>query len=116
MPCIYKCWPYDLVYDPNTKSCVKEDQAPPGTCFTTSTKPPVSTTPMTDPTDPITTPTIPTDPTTIPTEPTTTTTTTPKTTSEPGPEADCEYDGQKLPFPGDCHKYYRCSMIADNSY
>jgi len=20
----------------------------------------------------------------------------------------CEYEGQKLPYPGDCHKYYRC--------
>merc|ERR1711963_3550 len=97
-PCIYKCKPYDLVYDPNTKSCVNYDQAPPGTCFTTSTRP----------TEPTATP----KPTPSPTpEPTPEPTTTP-----PGPEVDCEYEGQKLPYPGDCHKCYRCFTNPDDSF
>ena len=98
VPCVYKCKPFDLVFDPNTKSCVKEDQAPPGTCYTTSTRPPTGTTPTKPPTTPK-----PTTPTTKPTVPTTMSTTTPW-----WPGVDCEYEGQKLPYPGDCHKYYRC--------
>merc|ERR1711944_80327 len=39
-PCIYKCLPHDFVFDPNTKSCVREDEAPPGICYNTPTKPP----------------------------------------------------------------------------
>ena len=74
VPCIYKCWPYDLVFDPNTKSCVKEPQAPPGTCYATNVT--HSTTPKpTQPTQPTTLPTVPTTkptvPTTKPTVPTT---------------------------------------------
>ena len=49
------------MFDPNTKSCVREDVAPPGTCFDTSTPKPTSTT----------------TPTTMPTR---TTSTSPKTT------------------------------------
>merc|ERR1711956_91825 len=98
IPCIYKCKPVDLVFDPNTKSCTKEDQAPPGTCYTTP---------------PITTPIVPTDPPTEPITPTTTPTTTPATTTTEWPWNNvCDYEGQKLPYPGDCHKYYRC-MASD---
>merc|ERR1712227_801964 len=127
-PCIYKCKPYDLVYDPNTKSCVNYDQAPPGTCFTTSTRPTEGTTaeptpeptpePTTEPTpEPTPEPTTTTEePTTTTEEPTTITTTMEPTTTTPGPAADCEYEGQKLPYPGDCHKYYRCFTNPDNSF
>merc|ERR1712141_603894 len=105
---------HDLVFDPNTKSCVKEDAAPPGTCFDTSTLPPTATTPTTT-TTPTTMPTTTTTPTTMPTTttPTTTTTTTPATT---GPSSLCEYEGQKLPFPGDCHKYYRCAKQPNGEF
>ena len=54
--------------------------------------------------------------------PTTTATTTHTTsyktisTTTWGPNLDCDYDGQKLPFPGDCHKYYRCAQQPDNSF
>jgi hypothetical protein len=101
VPCVYKCKPFDLVFDPNTKSCVKEDQAPPGTCYTTSTRPPTGTTPTKPPTTPK--PTTASTTTPKPTVPTTVPTTTPW-----WPGVDCEYEGQKLPYPGDCHKYYRC--------
>merc|ERR1719266_2922024 len=81
VPCVYKCKPFDLVFDPNTKSCVKEDQAPPGTCYTTSTRPP-DTTPTPEPTTPAPTTTTTPEPTPAPTTTTTpaptTTTTTPK--------------------------------------
>ena len=28
-----------------------------------------------------------------------------------GPESQCEYDGQVFPYPGDCHKYFRCREL-----
>merc|ERR1712018_875351 len=66
-PCIYKCVPHDLVFDPNTKSCVKEDSAPPGICYNTPPRTtPIVPTPTTKPTEP---PTTSTDP---PTDPPTT--------------------------------------------
>merc|ERR1711963_816387 len=104
-PCIYKCVPHDLVFDPNTKSCVKEDSAPPGICYNTPprTTPLVPTT-TTQPTEP---PTTSTDP---PTDPPTT------STSTTGPSDQCTYDGQKLSYPGDCHKYYRCEQQNDGSF
>merc|ERR1712050_41583 len=49
-------------------------------------------------------------PTTIPT---TTPITVPTTT---GPQGACEYEGQKLPFPGDCHKYYRCFTQSNGQF
>ena len=67
------------MFDPNTKSCVRKDVAPPGTCFDTSTPRPTSTT-TAIPTTPKTIPTIThTTPKTIPTitHTTTSTTTTP---------------------------------------
>jgi len=125
IPCIYKCKPVDLVFDPNTKSCTKEDQAPPGTCYTTPTTEDPNTTPTPKPTttQPETLPTttaIPTttQPPTTTTIPTTTTTPIPTTTTTPTPTTAwpwnnvCDYEGQKLPYPGDCHKYYRC-MASD---
>lgn len=108
-PCPYKCKPYDLVFDPNTQVCAKEDQAPPGTCFDTPSSP-SPTSPSPSPTEPITTPnTTPTTPTPTTTTPTTTTSTS-TTTSSYSPASECEYQGQKLPYPGDCHKYYLCTF------
>ena len=67
------------MFDPNTKSCVREDVAPPGTCFDTSTpKPTGTTTPTTITTQTITSPL--TTPTTITTSTTTITHTTTSTT------------------------------------
>ena len=59
------------MFDPNTKSCVREDVAPPGTCFDTSTPRPTGTTTTTIPTR-----TTSTSPQTTPTTITTTTSTT----------------------------------------
>ena len=39
--CIYKCEPYDLIFDDNTNVCVNEDQAPPGICIDTPVSPPI---------------------------------------------------------------------------
>ena len=57
-----------------------------------------------------TTTTTPTTTTTTTTKPTTTatSTTTPLSTTSWEPSVDCDYDGQKLPYPGNCHKYYVC--------
>ena len=66
IPCIYKCKPFDLVYNPDNKSCSKEDQAPPGICYTTPTTP--NPEPTTTQTEPLTEPT-----TSKPTMPATTT-------------------------------------------
>ena len=42
------------------------------------------------------------------------TTTKVKTTTS-GLSNDCEFDGQTLPYPGDCHKYYVCINDDDSS-
>merc|ERR1712212_861567 len=108
-PCPHWCFPRSLVFDPNTQACVRFDLAPPGTCYDTPSTP--------DPTEPTTeyvpttkeettTPEPTTQPPTTP-EPTTTTTTAAPTTT-PDMSADCDFDGQKLPYPGNCHKYYVC--------
>merc|ERR1711974_149223 len=49
-----------------------------------------------------------------PTTPTTTPTTTPKSTT-PNPAKPCTYVGEKLPYPGDCHKYYLCLKDTPSS-
>merc|ERR1712156_825508 len=46
---------------------------------------------------------------------TTVKTTTPIKTTTPGLSNDCEFDGQTLPYPGDCHKYYICYNEDDSS-
>ena len=108
-PCPHKCNPYDLVFDPNNGVCNNYDTAPPGTCADTPTAP---TTIATTTKAPATTTEAPTTTTKAPTTttkaPTTSTTTTVMPTTTPGPEHDCVYEGQKLPYPGDCHKYYLC--------
>ena len=65
------------MFDPNTKSCVREDVAPPGTCFDTSTPRPTgtTTTPTTITTQTTTSP-LTTSPKTTPTTITTSTSTT----------------------------------------
>ena len=68
------------MFDPNTKSCVREDVAPPGTCFDTSTPKPTGTTPTTITTQTITSP-LTTSPKTTPTTITTSTTTISHTTT-----------------------------------
>merc|ERR1711963_384615 len=118
-PCPHWWNPRALVFDPNTQSCVAFDQAPPGVCYDTpSTTPePASTTEYVS----TTTPFVPTteeetttpEPTTTQ-EPTTTTTTAAPTTT-PDASADCEFDGQKLPYPGNCHKYYVCFEDGNGS-
>jgi hypothetical protein len=118
LPCIYWCNPCDLVFDPNTKVCVFEPEAPPGTCFSTPTKPPTTPEPTTpEPTTPE--PTTP-EPTTTSTSTTTTTpittptsTTTPTTTPTTPPPYPCTYDGENIPYPGNCHWYYRCRLEGD---
>merc|ERR1711963_1120673 len=92
-PCPHWCNPRALVFDPNTQSCVAFDQAPPGVCYDTP-----STTP---------------EPTATTEYVTTTTTAAPTTT--PDASADCEFDGQKLPYPGNCHKYYVCFEDGNGS-
>ena len=111
--CIYKCEPYDLVFDPGTQVCVFEIDAPPGTCF--DTPPPNSTTtpPMTTTT---TTTTTPRSTTTTPTTTPRSTTTTPTTTTGDCPACQCTYVGEMLPYPGDCHKYYRCLKDAGGEF
>merc|ERR1711936_1433775 len=117
LPCPHKREPYDLVFDPFNGVCNNKDTAPPGTCYDTPTgptNPPTkSTTPMPKPTP--TTPKRTTSKRTTPKRTTTTPkpTTTPKLTT-PSPAADCTYVGEKLPYPGDCHKYYLC-LKADGS-
>jgi len=129
-PCPHWCFPRSLVFDPNTQACVRFDLAPPGTCYDTPSTP--------DPTEPTTeyvpttTPFVPTteeetttpEPTTQPPttpEPTTTTTTAAPTTTTAAPtttpdmSADCDFDGQKLPYPGNCHKYYVCFEDGNGS-
>merc|ERR1712223_1250334 len=110
-PCPHWCEPRSLVFDSNTQVCVKYDQAPPGICFDTPS--------TIDPTEPTTEPA----PTTTP-EPTTTAepTTTPEPTSPtepptttPNAAEDCDFDGQKLPFPGNCHDYYVCFEDGNGS-
>merc|ERR1712018_361801 len=107
--------------------CNNKDTAPPGTCSDTPTgpteKPTTSTTPT--PQKPTTTTEKPTTttpkPTTTTPKPTTTTpkptTTTQKpTTTTPSPARDCTYVGEKLPYPGDCHKYYLCLKDDGSSH
>merc|ERR1712038_1331330 len=116
-PCPHWCEPRSLVFDPNTQSCVKFDQAPPGVCYDTPSTPDptsptteyVSTTP--EPTTEMKTTTP--EPTTTP-KPTTTTTTAALTTTQ-DPAIDCEFDGQKLPYPGNCHDYYVCFADGNGS-
>jgi len=130
-PCPHWCEPKELVFDPNTQVCVKFDIAPPGICYDTpSTSPepvspttaePTSAAPTTDaptteaPTTAEPTTAEPTTPKPTTAEPTTAEPTTPKptttekaTTPGPDPAEDCDFDGQKLPFPGNCHDYYVC--------
>jgi len=135
-PCPHWCEPRSLVFDPNTQSCVKFDQAPPGVCYDTPSTPdptvpttefvptttpeptPEPTTEKKTTTPKITTP----EPTTTP-KPTTTPepTTTPKPTTTAAPtttpdaSADCDFDGQKLPYPGNCHDYYVCFEDGNGS-
>ena len=84
----------------------------PKTTTTPMTTTPKTTTPKTKTTPMTTTPkttTTKTTPMTTTTTPTTTPmTTTPVTTTTTGISADCDYHGQTLPYPGDCHKYYIC--------
>ncbi len=86
-PCIIKCDPYDLIYDPNTYNCVYPDEAPPGMCndsmgFTSDS-------------------------------PVTPTSTMPFITMDP--EA-CGYIGQTFPYPSDCHLYYICLPDETGDY
>merc|ERR1711962_1574105 len=104
LPCPHKCEPYDLVFNPMNGVCNNKDTAPPGTCFDTPTSPmPSPSTPTTKPTTPTTKPTTPT------TKPTT------KPTTTPNPAKPCTYVGEKLPYPGDCHKYYLCLKDTPSS-
>ena len=98
LPCIYWCEPCSLVFDPNSKNCVYELEAPSGTCFDTP-YPEISTTA-----------------TTIKTTTTTATTTTNPTTNTPTTPllpVTCSFHGQRLPFPGNCHLYYECFFCGD---
>jgi len=142
-PCPHWCEPRGLVFDSNTQVCVKFDIAPPGICYdtpSTSPEPVSSTTP--EPTTPEPTTAEPTTPepttaeptTAAPTtaepttaEPTTAAPTTAKpttaepttqevTTPGPNPAEDCDFDGQKLPFPGNCHDYYVCFADANGGF
>merc|ERR1711997_1296909 len=98
LPCPHKCEPYDLVFNPMNGVCNNKDTAPPGTCFDTPTSPmPTSSSPTTKPTTPTPTPTP-----------------TPKSTT-PNPAKPCTYVGEKLPYPGDCHKYYLCLKDTPSS-
>merc|ERR1719300_1315759 len=115
LPCPHKCEPYDLVFNPMNGVCNNKDTAPPGTCFDTPTSPmPSPSTPTTKPTTATTKPTTPTPkPTTTTTKPTTTTAK--PTTTTPNPAKPCTYVGEKLPYPGDCHKYYLCLKDTPSS-
>jgi hypothetical protein len=51
------------------------------------------------------------------TTPRTTTTTTPRTTTSGSGDCSiegCDEDGDLLPYPGNCHLYYRCNIPGDN--
>ncbi len=80
-PCIYKCEPYELIFDPNTGSCEYPDQAPPGLCV--DTPEPTFTPPATDDTTTEKPTTTTEEPTTTTEEPTTTTEEPTTTTEEP---------------------------------
>merc|ERR1712038_1544054 len=101
--CFYKCNPTSLIFDPQTELCVKQDQAPPGTCFDT----PSTIMPPTDQTTTTPKPTTTTETTTTPTTTSSTTTTTTTTTTTP-PPPECEYVGQTFEYPGSCRKYFFC--------
>ena len=139
-PCIYKCEPYTLIFDPNTGSCEYPNQAPPGLCVDT----PLSTTDSgasDTTTEAMTTEEQTTEEQTTEeqtteeqtTEETTTQKKTTTTTEEQTPtqittednstddvtapgEGDCEYTGQTFPYPGDCHMYYICLPDGSGGY
>ncbi len=87
-PCINKCDPYTLIFDPHTGSCVFESY----------------------PEDPICedTPDATASPTAIATS-----ASTQETTKDPD---DCEYPGQTFVYPGHCHLYYICLPNEDDGY
>jgi len=112
-PCIEKCDPYSLIFNPNTGGCVYDSMAPPGVCQDTPPPPP------TGPTEP--TPTASITPTTsiitesvtpsgTPSPPTSPIVTTQGTTfSTPT----CSEPFAQYPYPGDCRRYLVCLPTPD---